>query len=147
MINLMNRLKKPMVWIYCSAILLPLVFSLMAAVIRVARFGRGGDAASVLHEIAATFYMILMAIIASVPRLVLPALAIWLLTSRFRPDFDENKLIRYAGLLVLVAGAVFLHSMVYRVPFNLIWLAIAYLATILPRLAIPSLKNGLHTPA
>lgn len=143
--KLMNRLKKPMMWIYCSGILLPLAFSVIAALIRVARYGRSGDASSFLHEAAATFYMILMVIIASVPRFVLPVLAIWLLAARIRPDFDENRFIRYAGLLLLVAGTVALHSLVYGVPFSPIWLAIAYLAAILPRLAIPSLKNGLHT--
>ena len=137
----LGRTRKPITWIYCSAVLFPLAFALVAALVMTVR----GHTAAV-GGFFASFYLVLMVLLASVPRSVLPALLVWLSISRFRPRLDENKTVRYLGLAVLIAIALFSHSKVYDRPFNFIWMAIAVLAVALPRVALPSLRDGLYKP-
>ncbi|GEM_PF-3850714 len=139
----MNAIRKPVTWIYCSAILFPLAFALVASVVIVLR-NHAHAAGNLVNGYFAAFYLTLMAMLATVPRSILPALLVWLLIAGFRPVYDENKTTRYLGLGLLVGIALFAHSKVYDRPFNFLWLAIAYLAVVLPRLAIPSLRNGLR---
>jgi hypothetical protein len=136
------RSRKIFTWIYCSAILFPLAFSLVAAVFITVK-GLSNGAGNTLNGFFASFYLVLMILLAAVPRSVLPALLFWLLFAKFRPDLDANKISRYIGLFLLVAVALFSHSKAFDTPFNYVWLWIAYLAVILPRLALPSLRGGL----
>ncbi len=136
------RSRRPITWIYCSAVLFPLAFALVAAVIMTAR--RHADSGTAFNGGFASFYLILMILLAAVPRSVLPAVLIWLVLIRFRPALDANPWNRYPGLVAILAAALYLHAKVYDRPFNFIWLGIAALAVILPRLALPSLRNGLH---
>ncbi|MDB5106430.1 MAG: hypothetical protein JWP91_4119 [Fibrobacteres bacterium] len=136
------RTRKPVTWIYCSAILFPLAFAFVAAIIMTLRNQAHGGG-NLANGLFASFYLVLMSLLAAMPRSVLPAMLVWLLISGIRPVYDENKATRYLGLLVLIGIAVFSHSKVYDRPFNYLWLSVAYLAVILPRLALPSLRDGL----
>ncbi|MDB5051552.1 MAG: hypothetical protein JWO30_4623 [Fibrobacteres bacterium] len=136
------RTRKPVTWIYCSAVLFPLAFALVATLVTTARTTHASG--SVFSGIVTSFYLILMVMLATVPRSVLPALLIWLLIARFRPGLDDNWITRYLGLVALLAIALYSHAKVYDRPFNFIWLSIATLAVVLPRLALPSLRDGLH---
>jgi hypothetical protein len=138
----LERIRKPLIWIYCSGILFPLAFAIVAALVMTARHQARGDG-FFLDGYFTTFYLILMALLASVPRSILPALMIWMLIAMYRPAFDANKIIRYLGLAILLVMALFFHSKIHARPFNFIWFSIAYLAVALPRLALPSLRNGL----
>lgn len=137
-----DRIRKPLTWVYCSAILFPLGFAVMAAFFMTLRNGPhiGG---SVVQGAFASFYLVLMAMLASVPRSILPAVMIWILIAKYRPLYDENKITRYLGLAALLAAALFAHSRIYDRPFNFLWLSIAFMAVALPRMAFPSLRNGL----
>lgn len=137
-----DKSRKPITWIYCSAILFPLAFALVAALVMTARNHGGGASMPGFFQ---SFYLILMVLLAAVPRSVLPAVLIWLVLIRFRPALDASPLTRYPGLLVILAAALFSHAKVYDRPFNFIWLSIAALAVMLPRLALPSLRNGLRS--
>jgi hypothetical protein len=141
----MARIRKPVTWIYCSGILFPLAFAVVAAIIMTLR-NHHGQSGSLADGFFAAFYLILMGMLASVPRSILPALLIWLLVARFRPVYDENKVTRYVGLASLLAVALFAHSKIYDRPFNPIWFAIAFIAVALPRLALPSLRDTLVAP-
>jgi hypothetical protein len=138
----MARIRKPITWIYCSAILFPLAFAVVAALFLAVRHQSDASGA-ILNGMLASFYVILMSLLAAAPRSVMPALLIWLLIAGFRPALDENKATRYLGLFLLIGIALCSHSKVYAQPFNFIWLSIAYLALVLPRLALPSLRGGL----
>ncbi len=137
-----DRIRKPLTWVYCSAILFPLGFAVLAAFFMTFR-NRDHIDGSIVQGAFASFYLVLMAMLASVPRSILPALLIWILIARFRPLYDENKITRYLGLAVLLAAALFAHSRIYDRPFNFLWLTIAFMAVVLPRLAFPSLRRGL----
>ncbi len=132
--------RRPVTWIYCSAILFPMGFALVAAIILTFRTP-GGE--SLPHHFFALFYLSLMITLASVPRSVLPILLLWLLFVRFRPAFDSNRATRYLGLLLLMLVAVFAHAKVYGQGVNFLWLAIGWLSLSLPRLALPLLRDGL----
>lgn len=138
----LERIRKPVTWVYCSGILFPLAFAIVAAIVMTARNQAHGQG-SLMNGFFAAFYLILMTLLASVPRSILPALMIWMLIAIYRPAYDANKISRYLGLAVLLAIALFAHSRIYGRPFNFLWFAIAYLAMALPRLALPSLRNGL----
>jgi hypothetical protein len=139
----MARTRKPITWIYCSAVLFPLAFSLVATLVITARqHGTGSGAA--LPGFFTSFYLVLMILLAAVPRSVLPAVLLWLVLIRFKPAWDANLLTRYLGLVAILAVALFSHAKVYDRPFNFIWLGVAVLAVILPRLALPSLRPGLR---
>jgi ABC-type phosphate transport system permease subunit len=137
-----DRIRKPLTWIYCSAILFPLGFAVVAAFFTTFR-NRAHIDGSIVQGAFTSFYLVLMAMLASVPRSILPALMIWILIAKYRPLYDENKVIRYLGLAVLLAAALFAHSRIYDRPFNFLWLTIAFMAVVLPRLAFPSLRSGL----
>jgi hypothetical protein len=137
-----DRIRKPLTWVYCSAILFPLGFAVIAAFFMTLR-NRAHEAGSLVQGAFTSFYLVLMAMLASVPRSILPALMIWILIAKYRPLYDENKITRYLGLAVLLAAALFAHSRIYDRPFNFLWLSIAFLAVALPRLAFPSLRSGL----
>ena len=138
----LERIRKPVTWIYCSGILFPLAFAIVAAIVTTARHQTHGQE-SLVNGFFAAFYLILMALLASVPRSILPALMIWLLIALYRPAYDAGKITRYLGLAALLAIALFAHSRIYGRPFNFLWFSIAYLALALPRVALPSLRNGL----
>ena len=138
----LERIRKPVTWVYCSGILFPLAFAIVAAIVTTARHHTHGQG-SLVNGFFAAFYLILMALLASVPRSILPALMIWLLIALYRPAYDAGKITRYLGLAVLLAIALFAHSRIYGRPFNFLWFSIAYLALALPRVALPSLRNGL----
>lgn len=138
----LDRIRKPFIWIYCSAILFPLGFAVLAAFFMTFR-NRSHIDGSLVQGAFSSFYLILMAMLASVPRSILPALMIWILIARFRPGYDENKVTRYLGLGLLLAAALFAHSRIYDRPFNFLWFSIAFLAVSIPRMAFPSLRNGL----
>ncbi|MEO6098449.1 MAG: hypothetical protein ABIW76_23380 [Fibrobacteria bacterium] len=140
--NALDRIRKPVTWIYCSGILFPLAFAIVAAIVMTAGNQIHGQG-SIMDGFFAAFYLILMALLASVPRSILPALMIWMLITIYRPAYDANKTTRYLGLAVLLAIALFAHSKIYGRPFNFLWFSIAYLAVALPRLALPSLRTGL----
>jgi hypothetical protein len=137
-----DRIRKPLTWVYCSAILFPLGFAMLAAFFMTFR-NRTQINGSLVQGAFSSFYLVLMAMLASVPRSILPALMIWILIAKYRPLYDENKITRYLGLAVLLAAALFAHSRIYDRPFNFLWLSIAFLAVALPRMAFPSLRNGL----
>lgn len=137
-----DRIRKPLTWVYCSAILFPLGFAVLAAFFMTFR-NRANIEGSLVQGDFASFYLVLMAMLASVPRSILPALMIWILIARYRPLYDENKITRYVGLALLLAVALFAHSRIYDRPFNFLWLSVAFLAVSLPRMAFPSLRNGL----
>ena len=137
------RSRKIFTWIYCSAILFPLAFSLIAAVVITVK-GISQGAGPALKGFIASFYLVLMILLAAVPRSVLPALLFWMIFAKLRPDLDANKISRYVGLFLLVGVALFSHSKAFDTPFNFVWLWIAYLTVILPRLALPSLRGGLN---
>jgi hypothetical protein len=139
----MRRIRKPINWIYCSAVLFPLAFALVASVILALR-GHANTSGHLWNGLFAYFYAILMVMLASAVLTVLPTLLIWLFIIRFRPSLDENKAARYLGLLALLSIALFSHSQVNARPFSLTWLAILALAVMLPRLALPSLRDGLN---
>jgi hypothetical protein len=141
----MGKIRKPVNWIYCSAVLFPLAFALVASVILTLR-GHAQLSGHVWNGFFAYFYTILMVMLASALITVLPTLLIWLFIIRFKPSLDENKVTRYLGLLALLVIALFSHSQANERPFSLTWLAIVALSVILPRLALPSLRNGLHQP-
>jgi hypothetical protein len=135
--------RKPITWLYCSAVLFPLIFSLAATVIISARHS-GPAAHSGWQGFFTSFYLVLMIMLAAVPRSVLPAVLLWLVIIRFKPVWDANPVTRYLGLIAILAAALFSHAKVYDRPFNFIWLGVAALAVILPRLALPSLRPGLR---
>lgn len=135
--------RKPITWIYCSAVLFPLAFSLVATIVITARHS-GPATGSAWQGFFTSFYLVLMIMLAAVPRSVLPAVLLWLVLIRFKPDWDANPVTRYLGLLAILAAALFSHAKVYDRPFNFIWLGVAALAIILPRLALPSLRQGLR---
>ncbi|MDQ3001916.1 MAG: hypothetical protein M3Y08_11735 [Fibrobacterota bacterium] len=136
------RSRKIFTWIYCSAILFPLAFSLVATVVITVK-GISHGSGPAWNGFFASFYLVLMIMLAAVPRSVLPALLFWLLFAKLWPDLDNNKISRYVGLFLLVGVALFSHSKAFETSFNYVWLWIAYLAVILPRLALPSLRGGL----
>lgn len=141
----LRRSRPSITWLYCSAILFPLVFAFVAAVVLTAR-NAGTD--PIAHRFFTIFYLALMITLASVPRSILPILLLWLLLIRFRPSFDALKAVRYLGFLVMMMVAVYTHSKAYGREFNWQWLAIGWLSLSLPRLALPSLRSGLReTPA
>ncbi|HKP94861.1 MAG TPA: hypothetical protein VJ385_03790 [Fibrobacteria bacterium] len=141
----LDRTRKPINWIYCSAVLFPLAFAIVASLITTAR-NHTQVSGSLLDGLFASFFVILMAVLSSVLLTVLPTLLIWLIVIQVKPDLDENKLTRYLGLVALLAIALFSHSRVNDRPFNPAWLGIATLAVVLPRLALPSLRDGLRKP-
>jgi hypothetical protein len=129
-------------WIYCSAILFPMAFAVVAALFLVRH--RSGTESIPFFGV---FYLTLMVTLASVPRSILPILLIWLAIARFRPAWDARRLVRYAGLFLLMLAAVSLHAFAYGREFNLPWLGIGWLSLALPRLAFPMLRGGLGAPA
>jgi hypothetical protein len=131
-------------WIYSSAILFPLLFAFVAALVLVSR--RTGES-DLLHRFFAFFYLILMVMLASVPRSILPALVVWLALARIRPAWDERRLIRYAGLFFLMALAVSAHALIYGKGLNLPWMLVGWLSLALPREAFPGLRGGLGRSA
>lgn len=137
-----DRIRRPLTWIYCSAILFPLGFAVLAAFFMTLR-NRAEIEGSLVQGAFASFYLVLMAMLASVPRSILPVLLIWILIARSRPALDSGKISRYLGLAALLAVALFAHSKIYDRPFNHLWFSIAFLAVALPRMAFPSLRNGL----
>lgn len=137
-----DRIRKPLTWVYCSAILFPLGFAVVAAFFMTIR-NRAHVDGSLVQGAFASFYLVLMAMLASVPRSILPALLIWILIANYRPLYDENKITRYLGLAALLIAALFAHARIYDRPFNFLWLSIAFMAVALPRLAFPSLRHGL----
>ncbi|MEO7780036.1 MAG: hypothetical protein ABIY63_21100 [Fibrobacteria bacterium] len=139
----MAKTRKPITWIYCSAVLFPLIFSVVATVILTVRHS-GPASHSGWHGFFTSFYLVLMIMLAAVPRSVLPAVLLWLVIIRFKPVWDANPVSRYLGLIAILAAALFSHAKVYDRPFNFIWLGVAALAVILPRLALPSLRPGLR---
>jgi hypothetical protein len=141
----MRRIRKPINWIYCSAVLFPLAFAVVASVILTLR-GHAHATGHLWNGLFAYFYAVLMVMLASAVLTVLPTLLIWLFIIRFKPSLDENKLTRYSGLLALIAVAVFSHSQANARPFSVAWLAIIAVAVMLPRLALPSLRDGLNRP-
>jgi hypothetical protein len=130
-------------WIYCSAILFPMAFALVAALFLVFRHRSGTGSMSFFG----VFYLTLMITLASVPRSILPILLIWLAIARFRPAWDASLPVRFAGLFLLMLAAVSLHAVAYGREFNLPWLFIGWLSLVLPRLAFPMLREGLGAPA
>jgi hypothetical protein len=136
------RIRKHILWIYCSAILFPLAFAGIAAVFLTVR-NRAHLDLGFAKGMFAAFYLILMSLLASVPRSVLPALILWMLIAHFRPGYDREKPARYLGLAALLAAALFVHAKIYAQSFNFLWMTIAYMAVALPRLALPSLRDGL----
>ena len=139
--NWLRATRRTFTWIYCSAILFPMAFAFVAAVILALR-QHGGDA--VFHRFFAIFYLALMLTLASVPRSILPILFLWLVVARFRPEFDRNRAKRYLGLLFLMLVAVFAHSKIYGDSFNFLWLGIGWLSLALPRAALPMLRGSLN---
>lgn len=131
-------------WIYCSSLLFPLAFALVAAAVLAARGAPGGP---VVERFFAIFYLALMVTLASIPRSVLPILLVWLVLIRFRPGIDANRTARYLGLLAMMLAAVYVQSKLMGRGFNWQWLAIGWLCLALPRLALPSLRGGLREPA
>ena len=136
----LRETRRPVTWIYCSSILFPMVFALLAAIILTFR---ASGTESLIHRFFAIFYLSLMITLASVPQSTLPILLLWLLFARFRPAFDANQVTRYLGLLLLMLVAVFAHAKIYGQSFNFLWLAIGWLSLALPRLALPLLREGL----
>lgn len=139
----LNVTRPTLTWIYCSAILFPMAFALVAATVLVLRH-RSGTGSMPFFGV---FYLTLMVTLASVPRSILPILLIWLAIARFRPAWDARMPIRYAGLFLLMLAAVSLHAFAYGRAFNLPWLGIGWLSLALPRLAFPRLRGGLGSPA
>jgi hypothetical protein len=131
-------------WIYCSAILFPMAFALVAAA--VLRY-RQAEAAQASMSFFALFYLALMVTLASVPRSIIPILVIWLAVARFRPEWDERRWIRYGGLFLLMFLAVSAHALAYGRGFNVPWLFSGWLSVALPRMAFPMLREGLGKPA
>ncbi|MBW8889598.1 MAG: hypothetical protein JF616_17720 [Fibrobacteres bacterium] len=131
-------------WIYCSAILFPMAFALVAALIL--RY-RHPESAQGSLGFFAVFYLSLMVTLASVPRSIIPILLIWLAVARFKPDWDERRWIRYVGLFLLMFLAVSAHALAYRNGFNVPWLISGWLSIALPRIAFPMLREGLGKPA
>lgn len=130
-------------WIYCSAILFPMAFALVAAMVLTVRHRSGTESLPFFD----VFFLTLMITLASVPRSILPILLVWLAIARFRPAWDARLPIRYAGLFLLMLAAVSLHAFAYGRAFNLPWLGIGWLSLALPRLAFPRLRGGLGAPA
>jgi hypothetical protein len=89
------------------------------------------------------FYLALMVTLAAVPRSILPILLVWLTVARFKPAWDDNRMVRYAGLFLLMAVTVSIHAWVYGHGFNVPWLISGWLSVALPRLAFPMLREGL----
>jgi len=129
-------------WIYCSAILFPMAFALVAALILRFRGAGHGDLG-----FFTLFYLSLMVTLASVPRSIIPILLVWLAVARFKPDWDESRGIRYGGLFLLMFLAVSAHALAYRNGFNVPWLFSGWLSIALPRMAFPMLREGLGKPA
>jgi hypothetical protein len=136
--------RRSITWLYCSAILCPLVFAFVAAVVLTARHA-GTD--PLAHRFFTIFYLALMITLASVPRSILPILLLWMVLIRFRPSFDANKVVRYLGFLLLMMVTVYTHSKAYGREFNWQWLAIGWLSLSLPRIALHSLRGGLRETA
>jgi hypothetical protein len=130
-------------WIYCSAILFPMVFALVAALFLTIRDRSGTESLSFF----AVFSLTLLITLASVPRSILPILLIWLAVARFKPAWDARRPIRYAGLFLLMLAAIAIHSLIYSRGFNLPWLFMGWLSLALPRLAFRMLREGLGGPA
>lgn len=135
--------RRPVTWIYCSSILFPMAFALVAALFLTFRIHSD---APLLHRFFAIFYLALMITLASVPRSILPILLIWLAFVRFRPSFDANRVTRYLGFLLLMIIAGYAQSKANDRGFNFQWLAIGWLSLSLPRLALPMLRDGLGEP-
>lgn len=132
-------------WIYCSAILFPMAFALVAAL--VLAFRHAGGEGPGAQRFFALFYFALMVTLASVPRSIAPILLIWLAVARFKPAWDARPAIRYGGLFLLMLLAVSAQAWAYGRGFNFIWLGIGWLSLALPRLAFPRLREGLGGPA
>ena len=130
-------------WIYCSAILLPMAFALVAALIISFRARSGTESLPFF----AVFYLALMITLAAVPRSILPIIAIWLIIARLKPAWDARLWVRYLGLMALMLVAVSMHVLVDTREFNLPWLFIGWLSLALPRIAFPMLRGGLGGPA
>jgi hypothetical protein len=130
-------------WIYCSAILFPMLFAMVATLFLTLRH-RSGTASLSFFDV---FYLTLIVTLASVPRSILPILLIWLAVARFKPAWDARRPIRYGGLLLLMLAAVTIHSLIYGRDFNLPWLFMGWLSLALPRLAFRMLREGLGSPA
>lgn len=138
------RASRPAItWIYASAILFPMAFALVAALVLIFRHQDG----AVGRGFFAVFYLALMVTLASVPRSILPILMIWLAIARFKPAWDAHRLARYGGLFVMMFLAVLAHTFAYGRDFNVPWLFIGWLCLALPRLAFPMLREGLGEPA
>jgi len=131
-------------WIYCSAILFPMAFALVAALIL--RY-RQVEAGTVSLNFFTLFYLSLMVTLASVPRSIIPILLVWLAVARFKPAWDDHRLIRYGGLFLLMLLAVSVHAWAYGNGFNVPWLFSGWLSVALPRMAFPMLREGLVKPA
>lgn len=131
-------------WIYCSAILFPMAFALVAALIL--RYRHPGSAEGSLSFFT-LFYLALMVTLASVPRSIIPILLIWLAVARFKPAWDQHRGIRYVGLFLLMLLAVSAHALAYGNGFNVPWLFSGWLSVALPRMAFPILREGLGKPA
>ena len=134
----MKSSRPTVTWIYCSAILFPMAFALAAAAILRYRQAEAGTLG-----FFALFYLALMVTLAAVPRSILPILLIWLTVARFKPAWDDNRMVRYAGLFLLMAVTVSVHAWVYGHGFNVPWLISGWLSVALPRLAFPMLREGL----
>lgn len=131
-------------WIYCSAILFPMAFAFVAALIlRYRQAEAGGGSLSFF----ALFYLSLLTTLASVPRSIIPILLVWLAVARFKPAWDDNRWIRYGGLFLLMFLVVSAHALAYGKGFNVPWLFSGWLAVALPRMAFPMLREGLGNPA
>jgi hypothetical protein len=144
-------------WVYCSAILFPMAFALVAALFIAFRHrsgtgvgtgaGPGTGSGSWAQAFFPVFYLALIVTLASIPRSIMPILLIWLAVAHFKPTWDTRRPIRYAGLFLLMLAAVSIHSLVYGREFNLPWLGIGWLSLALPRMAFPALREGLGGPA
>jgi len=141
----MKSSRPTVTWIYCSAILFPMAFALVAALIL--RYREAGQAPTSSLGFFTLFYLSLMVTLASVPRSIIPILLIWLAVARFKPAWDERRWIRYGGLFLLMFLAVSAHALAYRNGFNVPWLFSGWLSIALPRMAFPMLREGLGRPA
>ena len=141
----LRAIRPTVTWIYCSAILFPMAFALVAAAVLTVR--HPGASESAVRHFFALFYLSLMVLLASVPRSIAPILVIWLALARLRPAWDERPAVRYPGLLVLMGLAVLINTAAQGRGFSLPWALIGWLSLSLPRLAFPSLRPGLGRPA
>lgn len=137
----LRAVRPTVTWIYCSAILFPMAFALVAAAVLTFRHPSASE--SVVRHFFALFYLSLMVILASVPRSIVPILVIWLALARFRPAWDANRAIRYLGLLALMGLAVFVNAAALHRGFSVLWVLIGWLCLALPRMAFPFLREGL----